>query len=504
MTQSELDAAYLARTGNPTSIAQSTTFTGDEVIDGDETIGGDLIMSGTSGTNGITFPNGVKQLYPVSALTANQTYTYATVKTNSYGMISDIISTSLPSYSFTKIATAYGSYSSSYISFTINTSSGGTSGSWAQNAYFTIRYNISVDYNASTSSPYQFQNNGTATGTMNILWPYRFGSNWCAVANAPSLAQLPNAINSNSNYNMTDSGSTNIGGAIAPSGREFWSYGYSTSGTNVFYLNGTKSSIVFQLTNPSGWSSGSSYTYSIEIELLQSGAASGTVYTSDNVVTNGTKSQYAYNFINGGLSIPEGSMMCVSNVTIPYSWFNINSSLYNNNSFQYTFPTSTGQQTYTITLPNGYYDTTAINNYLQTQMIINGQYLLICYPVPTSDIIDSIPITSVFGSNITYQPPFPKWVKVKAGKYSSMTVQLVDQNLDAIVANDSNVLITLLLMMGNSVANPYTKNGNVQLLRGHNGRAIRQHLNGHHRGTSGGGALTANSIILQNLFVKIL
>eukprot|EP01039_Chlorochromonas_danica_P011386 gene11386-12721_t len=421
MTQSELDAAYLARTGNPTSIAQSTTFTGDEVIDGDETIGGDLIMSGTSGTNGITFPNGVKQLYPVSALTANQTYTYATVKTNSYGMISDIISTSLPSYSFTKIATAYGSYSSSYISFTINTSSGGTSGSWAQNAYFTIRYNISVDYNASTSSPYQFQNNGTATGTMNILWPYRFGSNWCAVANAPSLAQLPNAINSNSNYNMTDSGSTNIGGAIAPSGREFWSYGYSTSGTNVFYLNGTKSSIVFQLTNPSGWSSGSSYTYSIEIELLQSGAASGTIMSlsivlnSDNVVTNGTKSQYAYNFINGGLSIPEGSMI--------------------------------------------------------------------------------IPITSVFGSNITYQPPFPKWVKVKAGKYSSMTVQLVDQNLDAIVANDSNVLITLLLMMGNSVANPYTKNGNVQLLRGHNGRAIRQHLNGHHRGTSGGGALTANSIV---------
>lgn len=45
------------------------------------------------------------------------------------------------------------------------------------------------------------------------------------------------------------------------------------------------------------------------------------VLNSDNVVTNGTKSQYAYNFINGGLTIPEGSLMCISNVTIPYSWF---------------------------------------------------------------------------------------------------------------------------------------------------------------------------------------
>lgn len=285
------------------------------------------------------------------------------------------------------------------------------------------------------------------------------------------------------------------------------------------------------------------------------------VLNSDNVVTNGTKSQYAYNFINGGLTVPEGSLMCISNVTIPYSWFNINSALYNNNTFQYTFPTSSGQQTFTVTMPNGFYDAVAINNYLQIQMIANGQYLvnssgenvyymslmyninyyaiqLICNPVPTSlpsgytnpasmtfptssatpqliisssnnfgeligftsgtypssiqstnqsftsntvpdgspvnalimrcnlvdnnvvmpsDIIDSIPITSVFGSNITYQPPFPKWVKVKPGKYSSMTVQMADQNLDAIVANDSNVLITLLLMLGNSAVNPYTK-----------------------------------------------
>eukprot|EP01039_Chlorochromonas_danica_P002082 gene2082-2274_t len=290
------------------------------------------------------------------------------------------------------------------------------------------------------------------------------------------------------------------------------------------------------------------------------------VLNSNNVATNGTKSQYNYNFINGGLNIPENSLMCVSNVTIPYSWFNVNSNQYNNNSFQYTFPTPnphTGATVFTVTLPNGFYSATDINNYLQTQMIANKQYLvnsageyvyfltlqydtnyyavqLECFAVPDqlpldytnpanmtfpaagapatptvtifsynnfgtligfnagtypttsqttnqsftsntvpdgspvnalimrcnlidnnvvmpSDIMDSIPISAVFGSNITYQPPFPKWVKMKAGKYSSMTVQLVDQDLNPIIANDSNVLITLLLMLGTSTAAPYTK-----------------------------------------------
>jgi len=41
------------------------------------------------------------------------------------------------------------------------------------------------------------------------------------------------------------------------------------------------------------------------------------------------------------------------------------------------------------------------------------------------------------------------------------------------------------------------RNGNsAMLLRGHNGRAIRQHLSGHHRHSGhNGGALTANSIV---------
>jgi hypothetical protein len=181
----------------------------------------------------------------MNTLPASQSYSYATVTTDVNGASNNIPTTTIP------VASAYGTYTSSCTSFIINTN-GSTNGAWAQNQFFTIRYNISIDYNAGSTSPNLYQSHSTATGTMDI-YPYRFGTNWCAIANAPSLAQLPNAINGNSNYNMVDAGSNPIGGAIAPSGTQFWSYPSATiGGTNVFYLNGTKGSIVFQLVNPSG------------------------------------------------------------------------------------------------------------------------------------------------------------------------------------------------------------------------------------------------------------
>jgi len=62
-----------------------------------------------------------------------------------------------------------------------------------------------------------------------------------------------------------------------------------------------------------------------------------------------------------------------------------------------------------------------------------------------SDILDSFNINATFGSNITYSPNFPKFVKLKDGIYNSMTITMVDQNLNAINALDSNILITLVI-----------------------------------------------------------
>ena len=61
-----------------------------------------------------------------------------------------------------------------------------------------------------------------------------------------------------------------------------------------------------------------------------------------------------------------------------------------------------------------------------------------------SDVLAAISITgATFGSNINYQPSFQKWVEVNDGNYNQMTITLVDQNLNSIIARDPNILLTL-------------------------------------------------------------
>jgi hypothetical protein len=65
--------------------------------------------------------------------------------------------------------------------------------------------------------------------------------------------------------------------------------------------------------------------------------------------------------------------------------------------------------------------------------------------VSPSDIMDGFPINATFGSNITYDPSFEKWVILKDGTYNSLTLSIVDQNLNPIVSVDPNIAITLLI-----------------------------------------------------------
>ena len=77
--------------------------------------------------------------------------------------------------------------------------------------------------------------------------------------------------------------------------------------------------------------------------------------------------QFKYNFIGGSLKVPEGTEIGISQITIPYSWYNVSSQL-GNNTFQYYIPNSSNVQTaYTVTLPNGFYGISDINNVLQSK-----------------------------------------------------------------------------------------------------------------------------------------
>jgi len=63
-----------------------------------------------------------------------------------------------------------------------------------------------------------------------------------------------------------------------------------------------------------------------------------------------------------------------------------------------------------------------------------------------SDILDSMPIKDVsFGSNITYDPNFEKFVSVTNGTFNSFVFTFCDQSLNEIYARDPNVSITLII-----------------------------------------------------------
>ena len=272
------------------------------------------------------------------------------------------------------------------------------------------------------------------------------------------------------------------------------------------------------------------------------------VLNSSNVFGN-NKNIYKFNFVNGMFNIKEGSEICISNITLPYSWFNITSA-YQNNSFQFTWY-GTSTVVYTVVLPDGFYLVSDINNFLENFMITNNLYLIntttgsyvyyiqlytsatyysnqiLSFAIPSSlptgytapvgwpgfpltpstplftvlnnnlqqllgftygsypsikqttnysilsnllppvgspvnsiivrcslidnkvtmptDILDSFPINSTFGSNINYIPSYEKWVRVHHGTYSNLIITFVDQNYNNIQILDENVIITLLL-----------------------------------------------------------
>jgi hypothetical protein len=256
--------------------------------------------------------------------------------------------------------------------------------------------------------------------------------------------------------------------------------------------------------------------------------------------------------------------MCISSITLPYSFYNV-SSYYNNRTFSLIFPTAATTTTISVTLPEGFYSVTDINSYIQQVCVDYGAYLidssgnyvyyqqlvynstyyavqLLLFSVPTtlptgysyanagasgsvytsaiklpttaytpqfvlassgsistiigfksgttypssqtttsqspkstltpvgstvnsiimqcslvnnpvtvpSDILDSMPISSnSFGSNITYNPSFQKFITLSNGTFNNFTFSFRDQNLNEIYARDPNVSITLIIRKKN-------------------------------------------------------
>ena len=112
---------------------------------------------------------------------------------------------------------------------------------------------------------------------------------------------------------------------------------------------------------------------------------------------------------------------------------------YKTGSYPSSVQTST-QSFLSNTNPNG----SPINSIIFRCNLVDNNVIL------PSDILTSMPINGVFGSNLTYSPTFGQFVQVKPGKYSTLNLSLVDQNYNSIVATDPNMIITLLIRFLNN------------------------------------------------------
>ena len=98
------------------------------------------------------------------------------------------------------------------------------------------------------------------------------------------------------------------------------------------------------------------------------------VLNNSNVVANSNKSRYQYNFIGGNFKT-KNARICVSQATVPYAWFNI-STQWVNQSFIFGWTSGATFTPVTVNIPQGFYSTADLNNFLQQYMISIGAYLL--------------------------------------------------------------------------------------------------------------------------------
>jgi hypothetical protein len=90
-----------------------------------------------------------------------------------------------------------------------------------------------------------------------------------------------------------------------------------------------------------------------------------------NIVPDGENNKLVYKFPN---SVPLiDKYIALSSLSMYNSWFNIMSK-FQNNTFTYTWTSGVTTTTYTITLPDGLYEVSDINKYIQFECINNGTY----------------------------------------------------------------------------------------------------------------------------------
>jgi hypothetical protein len=86
------------------------------------------------------------------------------------------------------------------------------------------------------------------------------------------------------------------------------------------------------------------------------------------------RNKFRYTFPLGSVSLRDAKI-ALQSINIYYSWYNI-SAEYNNTIFTLAFPQGAGYAYYEVTIPDGYYNISMLNSYLQSFMVQNSLYLI--------------------------------------------------------------------------------------------------------------------------------
>lgn len=191
---------------------------------------------------------------------------------------------------------------------------------------------------------------------------------------------------------------------------------------------------------------------------------------SYNIILNSSNligvnnNQFKYDFIGGSFTIPEEAEMSISQITIPYSFYNISSAL-GNNTFSYSIPTGASNTTITVTLDDGFYGISDLNNALNNSLRQNNFYFYNLSTVGFSNISSSniiYPIQfSTNASNYTSTITFQYIPNGTAGVVSQFGANWVWANSSNFPTNASLPTITIPEQSSNNISKSTYGLGNI-------------------------------------------
>ena len=95
------------------------------------------------------------------------------------------------------------------------------------------------------------------------------------------------------------------------------------------------------------------------------------VFNQNNIIPDGQNNKLIYRFPNS--VVFKDKYIAVSSISMFYSWFNITTTD-NNNTFTYTWTAGATTTTFSIVIPDGLYEISDINSFIQYTCIENGTY----------------------------------------------------------------------------------------------------------------------------------